>query len=262
MGGCPPFRGIDSFGYGLYFCLFCRYGDGGGPAGYTCCQCQLYGLPCPASSVELYKIAGRQHPPRGLGKEISGVAARRPDRTFREISAWLEKDDNAWLTTGGDHGWEEVPYWLKGYSSLAYILNDPEMIEETKYWIEGVFASCQPDGYFGPVNERNGKRELWAQMIMLWCLQSYYEYSQDRRVIDLMTNYFKWQMTVPDDRLLEDFWENSRGGDNIISIYWLYSHTGDAFARIGRKDSSQHCGLDSVDLFAQLAQRKHCSMFP
>ena len=146
-----------------------------------------------------------------------------------EISAWLEKDDNAWLTTGGDHGWEEVPYWLKGYSSLAYILNDPKMIEETKYWIEGVFASRQPDGYFGPVNERNGKRELWAQMIMLWCLQSYYEYSQDQRVIDLMTNYFRWQMTVPDDRLLEDFWENSRGGDNIISIYWLYSHTGDAF---------------------------------
>ena len=90
-----------------------------------------------------------------------------------EISAWLEKDDNAWLTTGGDHGWEEVPYWLKGYSSLAYILNDPKMIEETKYWIEGVFASRQPDGYFGPVNERNGKRELWAQMIMLWCLQAY-----------------------------------------------------------------------------------------
>ena len=180
-----------------------------------------------------------------------------------EISAWLEKDDNAWLTTGGDHGWEEVPYWLKGYSSLAYILNDPKMIEETKYWIEGVFASRQPDGYFGPVNERNGKRELWAQMIMLWCLQSYYEYSQDQRVIDLMTNYFKWQMTVPDDRLLEDFWENSRGGDNIISIYWLYSPYGRCFfARIGRKDSSQHCRLDSVDLFAQLAQRKHCPMFP
>ena len=69
-----------------------------------------------------------------------------------EISAWLEKDNNAWLTTGGDHGWEEVPYWLKGYGNLAYILNDPKMIAETKTWIEGVFASCQPDGYFGPVN--------------------------------------------------------------------------------------------------------------
>lgn len=69
---------------------------------------------------------------------------------LNEISAWLAKDNNAWLTTGGDHGWEEVPYWLKGYGNLAYILNDPQMIDETKVWIEGAFASQQPDGYFGP----------------------------------------------------------------------------------------------------------------
>lgn len=146
-----------------------------------------------------------------------------------EISAWLEKKNNAWLTNGGDHGWEEVPYWLKGYGNLAYILNDPKMIAETKIWIEGAFTSRQSDGYFGPVNMRNGKRELWAQMIMLWCLQSYYEHSQDERVISLMTDYFKWQMTVPDEDLLKDYWENSRGGDNLISIYWLYNRTGDKF---------------------------------
>ena len=146
-----------------------------------------------------------------------------------EISAWLEKENNAWLTNGGDHGWEEVPYWLKGYGNLAYILNDPQMIAETKTWLEGVFASRQPDGYFGPVNERNGRRELWAQMIMLWCLQSYYEYSNDPRVIDLMTAYFKWQLTVPDNQFLKDYWENSRGGDNIYSVYWLYNRTGEPF---------------------------------
>lgn len=146
-----------------------------------------------------------------------------------EISAWLEKEGNAWMGSGGDHGWEEVPYWLKGYGNLAYILNDQSMIDETKIWIEAVFASQQPDGYFGPLNMRNGKRELWANMIMLWCLQSYYEYSNDERVIDLMTNYFKWQMTVPDQDFLKDYWENSRGGDNLISIYWLYNITGDKF---------------------------------
>ena len=27
-----------------------------------------------------------------------------------------------------------------------------------------------------------GKRDLWANMPMLWCLQSYYEYSKDARV--------------------------------------------------------------------------------
>ncbi len=146
-----------------------------------------------------------------------------------EISAWLEKDNNAWLMSGGNHGWEEVPYWLKGYGNLAYILKDPAMIEETKVWIEGAFKSRQPDGYFGPLNMRNGKRELWANMIMLWCLQSYYEYSQDQRVIDLMSGYFKWQLTVPDDQFLEDYWENSRGGDNLYSVYWLYNITGEDY---------------------------------
>ena len=144
-----------------------------------------------------------------------------------EISAWLAKKNNAWLTNGGDHGWEEVPYWLKGYGDLAYILGDKKMIAEAKTWIEGAFASRQKDGYFGPINERNGKRELWAQMIMLWCLQSYYEYSGDKRVIDLMTDYFHWQLTVPDDQFLKDYWENSRGGDNMLSVIWLYNRTGD-----------------------------------
>lgn len=146
-----------------------------------------------------------------------------------EISAWLEKNNNAWLMSGGNHGWEEVPYWLKGYGNIGYIFKDPTMIEEAKVWIEAVIKSQQPDGYFGPINDRGGKRELWANMIMIWCLQSYYEYSQDQRVIDLMTNYFKWQMTVPDDHFLEDYWENSRGGDNLYSIYWLYNITGDKF---------------------------------
>jgi Beta-L-arabinofuranosidase, GH127 len=146
-----------------------------------------------------------------------------------EISAWLNKKDNAWLNTGGQNGWEELPYWLKGYGNLAYILNDSSMIAETKIWIEAVFKSEQPNGYFGPTTIRNGKKDLWANMIMLWALQSYYEYSGDKRVISLMTNYFKWQLTVPDDDFLKDYWENSRGGDNLLSVYWLYNITGEPF---------------------------------
>jgi DUF1680 family protein len=146
-----------------------------------------------------------------------------------EISAWLDKKNNAWLGTGNDYGWEEVPYWLKGYGDMAYILGDEKMIDEAKTWIEAVFKSQRPDGYFGPWIEKNGKPDLWGNMIMLWCLQSYYEYSGDRRVIDLMTKYFKWQLNLPDDRFLKDYWENSRGGDNLLSVYWLYNITGDKF---------------------------------
>lgn len=146
-----------------------------------------------------------------------------------EISAWLEKENNAWLTTGGDHGWEEVPYWLKGYSDLSYILGDKKMLAETKTWIEAAFKSQRPDGFFGPQNKSHDKPELWAQMIMLFIMQHYYEYTHDERVLTLMTNYFKWELTLPDNQFLEDYWENSRGGDNLYSVLWLYNRTGDAF---------------------------------
>src|ERR1051326_5415405 len=96
-----------------------------------------------------------------------------------EISAWLQKDDNAWLSKDGKgkYGWEEVPYWLRGYIELAYIFDDPKMISESQVWIEGVLASQRPDGDFGPDQrfKDDGTRAFWANVVMLFCLQSYYE---------------------------------------------------------------------------------------
>jgi Beta-L-arabinofuranosidase, GH127 len=152
------------------------------------------------------------------------------------ISAWLDKKDNAWYSGNGkgDHGWEEVPYWLKGYGDLGYILRDTAIINETRRWLDKAFESQTSDGYFGPrivENEHQDNKgktpDLWPNMLMLWCMQSYYEYSHDSRVIPFMTKYFKWEMTVPDDQLLKLYWENSRGGDNLYSIYWLYNLTGE-----------------------------------
>ena len=144
-----------------------------------------------------------------------------------EISAWLSKKNNAWLSKdgSGEYGWEEVPYWLKGYAHLGYILKDKKILDEAKIWLEGAIQSQRPDGYFGPLILRHNKPDLWGNMIMLWCLQSYYEYSGDERVLTLMTNYFKWENNLPDSFFLKDYWENSRGGDNLLSVYWLYNRT-------------------------------------
>ncbi|WP_036386611.1 beta-L-arabinofuranosidase domain-containing protein [Muricauda sp. MAR_2010_75] len=150
-----------------------------------------------------------------------------------EISAWLQKDDNAWLSKDGhgSWGWEEVPYWLKGYLNTAYILEDEEMIKESQIWVEAVIAGQRPDGNFGPimVSEKDGTQDFWSNMIMLYCLQSYYEYTQDKRVIDLMTKYFRYQLNLPDKELLSktQYWQRIRGGDNLHSVIWLYNRTGD-----------------------------------
>ncbi len=149
-----------------------------------------------------------------------------------EISIWLQKDGNAWLSHDGrgKYGWEELPYWLKGYIQLAYIVKDPKMITESQVWIEGALKSQRENGDFGPDQKfKDGTRDFWANMTMLFCLETYYEHSRDTRVLDLMTRYFKYHLTVPDHQLLTGYWQKMRGGDELYSIYWLYNRTGDAF---------------------------------
>lgn len=149
-----------------------------------------------------------------------------------ELSEFLNKKDNAWLSPTGEgkHGWEELPYWLRGFGDLGYVLGDKRIIKEARVWLEAMIASQAPDGYFGPKANRTlskGKPDVWPNMLALNALQSYYEYSGDKRVIDLMTRYFHWEATVPDGELLTDYWEHVREADNLGSVIWLYNRTGD-----------------------------------
>src|SRR5438128_1822557 len=77
---------------------------------------------------------------------------------LQEISRFLKKDGNAWLSREGkgDHGWEEPPYWLKGYLNCAYVLGDERMQRAAYAWIEAAIAGQQPDGWFGPGEGRKG----------------------------------------------------------------------------------------------------------
>lgn len=163
---------------------------------------------------------------KALELERDGLAGN-----LGEISIWLSKTNNAWLNKEGKgaYGWEELPYWLKGYANIGYMLKDQKMITEAKFWIDAVLNNQRDNGDFGPAVYRKGNRDLWTNMPMLWCLQSYYEYSGDPRVIPFMTNYFKFELSVPDSNFLKDYWENSRGGDNLASVYWLFNRTGDAW---------------------------------
>jgi len=144
-----------------------------------------------------------------------------------EISAWLQKEDNAWLKSGGEWGWEEVPYWLRGYGNLAYIMQDENMLKETSFWIKHILNSQRPDGNFGPIHQNDGKQDFWPNMIVLWIMQSYYEYSGDPQIIDFMSKYCHYLLTVADEDFLYSYWENSRGGDNLWSVAWLYNRTED-----------------------------------
>ena len=55
-----------------------------------------------------------------------------------EISPWCKIEDSAWADPEGKghNGWEELPYWLKGYGDLGYVLKDEPIMRQARRWIE------------------------------------------------------------------------------------------------------------------------------
>ena len=145
---------------------------------------------------------------------------------------------NGWLGGDGDV-WERGPYWIDGLLPLAYILNDEALVEKIKPWVEWALVSQKPNGYFGPDTDRapepglqrDNAHDWWPKMVMLKVLQQYYSATEDERVLDFFTKYFKYQLAeLPKTPLGHwTFWGEQRGGDNLMMVYWLYNITGDKF---------------------------------
>jgi hypothetical protein len=150
-----------------------------------------------------------------------------------EISPWLDFNKSAWGNKegAGERGWEEMPYWLKGYGDLGYVLKDEKITADAKKWIDFILRTQRDDGWFGPrellTSLEGGKPDLWPNMIVLNILQSYHEATGDERIVPFMTKYFRWQLEFPEKDFMAGYWPKMRIGDNIESIYWLYNRTGD-----------------------------------
>lgn len=200
----------------------------------------------PLAQTPFTKLSVGSITPRGWLKELLVRQRKGLNGNLGEISAWLQKTDNAWLSKDGSGkwGWEEVPYWLKGYADMGYILKDKAVIAESKKWIEAVFASRRPDGNFGPVAvDDKGVEDFWPKMIMLYCLESYYDYSGDKRVIELMTEFFRYQLKYPEEKFMQQYWQSRRTGDNLHSVIWLYNKTGEMWL-LDLAKKIHHKGMD------------------
>ncbi|WP_455658636.1 beta-L-arabinofuranosidase domain-containing protein [Phocaeicola sp.] len=174
---------------------------------------------------------------------------------------------NGWLGGDGDV-WERGPYWIDGLLPLAYILDDDQLKKKVQSWIEWALASQNEEGYFGPETDRpnepglqrDNSHDWWPKMVMLKVLQQYYSATGDKRVIDCLTNYFKYQLkTLPQKPLGHwTFWGEQRGGDNLMIVYWLYNITGDTFLlELGELIHQQTFGWTDVFLNQNHLSRQH-----
>lgn len=122
-----------------------------------------------------------------------------------EVYESVVGDNNAWLGGEGD-AWERGPYWIDGALPMAYIMNDGKLKAKADKWVEAILASQKENGYFGPDTDRpymegmqrDNSADWWPRMVALKILQQHYMATGDRRVIDFMTRYFRYQAeTLP-----------------------------------------------------------------
>jgi Beta-L-arabinofuranosidase, GH127 catalytic domain/Ricin-type beta-trefoil lectin domain-like/Beta-L-arabinofuranosidase, GH127 middle domain len=146
------------------------------------------------------------------------------------VSHFLQPSTCGWITPS-QYGWEEAPYWLRGYANLGYVTGDQATISAAAQWVTGTIATQVPAGFFGPDNvltSLNGGLDPWPYMPMLRAVTSYAEFSGDTTVIPFLTRFFGYLAGQPASQI-SNGWGYTRWAEMMDSIIWLYNRTGDAW---------------------------------
>jgi hypothetical protein len=134
---------------------------------------------------------------------------------------WPDLRDSAWLGGAGE-GWERGPYYMDGLVPLAYLLDDPVLVEKARRWMGWMLDHTGSNGWLGPVKNT----DWWPNFVALKALTQFQEATNDPRVIPVMQRYFAYQLEHVRATPLRE-WATYRWQDEVLSIVWLYNRTGD-----------------------------------
>lgn len=129
--------------------------------------------------------------------------------------------DSGWLGGAGE-SWERGPYYMDGLIPMAFLLDDPALIQKAHKWVAWTLDHQREDGSIGPAKNT----DWWPNMVMLKVLTQYQEATGDARVIPLMQRYVKYQLAQQRQRPLKE-WAIYRWQDEAVALLWLYNRTGD-----------------------------------
>ena len=134
---------------------------------------------------------------------------------------------------GGDQGgFDLAPYWLCGFSSLAYMLKDDALTATAVAITDHLITTQLETGWLGPEDCKSPTQQfpeiyptancdLWLQMLLLKHLVGYADASGDDRVADVVAESLRNLDRHIDSPSLRN-WGMFRWFDILISICWLY----------------------------------------
>ncbi|MBO7720965.1 MAG: glycoside hydrolase family 127 protein [Kiritimatiellae bacterium] len=148
---------------------------------------------------------------------------------------------NGWLRADGAIGWEEQPYWFRGFVKTAALTGDKRLLAVAKDWVEKILATRDGDGWYGPRRLknhrcRNGKKicDIWGHMVMNEALISWHEYTGDKRVFDMLLGFYRYLSTLDETQFIPSYadqegsgswtWgiQTARAGDILPGIYQFH----------------------------------------
>ena len=223
-----------------------------------------------------------------LDKMTDGICGRLYEygKFLNPTNGWISRAEQGELDNqrhwNEGTGWEEQPYWFRSFVKLAALTGNERMLGVCRDWTEKMLATRDPDGWYGPqplkrVRLKDGTfmQDIWGHMVMNEALLSWYDYSGDRRVMDLLSGFCDFCLAVPEDRFIHppqgngyapaSGWlpliQKARAGDMISTLFRLYDVTKDAkFTRLSDKVWRRYY-VKRESLFLNIHNVNFCQMF-
>src|SRR5512146_459168 len=68
---------------------------------------------------------------------------------------WPDVGPNSGWLGGTGEDWERGPYYMDGFLPMAFLLNDPKLIDYAKSWVNYTLEHQDEDGWLGPQRNRD-----------------------------------------------------------------------------------------------------------
>ena len=135
---------------------------------------------------------------------------------------WPDLKDSAWIG-GKSEGWERVPYWLDGFTVLAYLLEDEELISVARKYIDAIISKQEDDGWICPCKkEKRSGYDTWALQLITKTLKVYYDCSGDERIPGVIYKALKNYYTLLKNGDISLFhWGKFRWFETFIALDFL-----------------------------------------
>lgn len=121
---------------------------------------------------------------------------------------------------------EQTGYWADGVLRCGYLIDDPELTQRVKEWIDFQIDHPKEDGFIGPE-----LHNLWPHVVFFRVIMAEYSRNPSPKIIKALSNHYKnaarSQTLIKTGGPEWDF--NERTMLHIEMLCWLYQQTNDAF---------------------------------